>query len=277
MIEVGRYNTLKVLRITGIGAFLEDGDKGILLPKRFMPRNLKAGDNIEVFIYHDSENRMIATTQRPLGIVGDIVRLKVVSTTRMGAFMNMGIMKDIFVPRSQMIQVMREVGEYLVKIYLDEQTNRIAATQYFEKDFSNDNITLQPGEEVQMTALRRTNIGYMMVINNLHTGVLHFSDIFQPIHEGDSMKGFVKKIYPDNKIDLVTSEKGYGRISKEAEKIEKLLIDNNGYLPYNDNSEPEDIYNFFKMSKKAFKMAVGNLYKNRRITMEKTGIRLNEN
>ena len=241
-----------------------------------MPKNLKAGDDINVFIYHDSESRMIATTQKPLGIVGDIVRLKAVTTTRMGAFMNMGIMKDIFVPRSQQLQVMREGGEYLVKIYLDDKTNRIAATQYFEKELSNENVELQAGDEVVMTAYRKTNIGYLMIINNVHTGVLHFSDIFQPISEGDRLKGYIKKVYDDNRIDLVTTEKGYGRISKEAEKVEKMLMENDGYLPFNDRSEPDEIYEHFKMSKKAFKMAVGNLYKNRRITLEKTGIRLND-
>jgi predicted RNA-binding protein (virulence factor B family) len=274
MIKVGDYNTLKVMREVDFGVYLDDGKEGILLPKRFVPQGVKPGDELEVFLYHDGEDRLIATTQKPKGKVGDIVRLKAVSVTKQGAFLDWGLMKDIFVPKSKQLSGMREGGEYLVKIYIDEQTGRVAADEKIERMLSNDNLTVKEMEEVDLTILRGTDLGYFVIINNVHTGVLHFNEVYREIDMGDKYKGYIKKIYPDNKIDVVLGKPGYNRVEDEAGKILRLLSENNGYLPYHDKSAPEEIYSFFGMSKKAFKMTTGSLFKQRKIIFTQTGIKL---
>lgn len=274
MIKVGEFNLLKVLRVVDFGLFMDDGAEGILLPKRFVPTNATIGDEIDVFIYHDSEDRLIATTQKPAGIAGDIVKLRAVTVTPQGAFMDWGLMKDLFVPKSQQLQGMRVNGDYLVKIYIDEKTGRLAATEKFDHSLSNEALTVKKGDTVQLVVYRRTDIGYVVIINNRHTGVLHHNEIYRSISVGDKFEGFIKNIYPDNKIDVAAGRQGYQRVENEAEKIVRLLKENDGYLPYYDKSDPDEIYEFFAMSKKTFKMTVGNLYRNKKIALEKTGIRL---
>ncbi len=274
MVKTGEYNTLKVLRQVDFGFYLDDGAEGILLPKRFVPANLSPGDELKVFVYHDSDDRLIATTQKPLGILGDIVKLKAVSVTGLGAFMDWGLMKDLFVAKSQQLTGMLPNGEYLVKIYRDEQTNRIAATERFDNTLSNDVLTVKTLDVVDMIVYRRTDIGYVVIINNQHTGVLHHNEIYRSIGVGDKFEGFIKKIYPDNKIDVAAGKPGYQRVEDEAGKILRLLQENDDYLPYYDKSDPEEIYEFFGMSKKTFKMTVGNLFKQKKISLEKTGIKL---
>ena len=283
MIKVGEYNLLKVLRIVDFGAYLDDGAEGVLLPKRFVPAGVAAGDEIKVFIYHDGEDRLIATTQQPKGILGDIVKLRTVTVNPQGAFLDNGLMKDIFVPKSKQIAGMRVNGDYLVKIYLDEQTGRLAATEKIEPFLSNENLTVKELEEVDLIVYRRTDIGYVCIINNIHTGVLHHNEIYRNIQVGDKFKGFIKKIYPESpdkndrfRIDVAAGKKGYQRVEDEAEKVLRLLRENKGYLPYHDKSEPEAIYDFFGMSKKTFKMTTGNLFRQRKISFEKTGIKLVE-
>lgn len=274
MIKVGEINKLKALRRVEFGIYLDDGKNGILLPNRYIPNLLKPGDEAEVFIYHDSEDRLIATTEKPKAMLGEIVKLKVVSVTQHGAFLDWGLPKDIFVPKSQQINKMLPGGEYLVQIVLDSKTGRLAATEKFEWHLSNEPLTISPMDEVNLTVLRRTDIGYLVVINNLHTGVLHFNEIYRNINVGDHFKGFIKQISADGKIDVVAGKPGYSRVEDEGEKILRLLKENNGYLPYYDKSDPDDIYHFFGMSKKTFKMAVGKLYKQRMISIEKSGIKL---
>jgi predicted RNA-binding protein (virulence factor B family) len=276
MVQVGRYNTLKVIRKADFGVYLDDGAEGILLPKRFVPPNTNIGDELKVFLYHDSENRIIATTQTPKGIVGDILMLKVVSITPQGAFLDFGLMKDLFVARSQQLMGMRVGGQYLVKIYLDEKTGRIAATEKIDEFLTNDPLTVKELEMVDLTVYRRTDIGYVVIINNLHTGVLHFNEIYRDINIGDKFEGYIKTIRPDNKIDVVLGKTGYKRVEGETEKVLRLLQENNGYLPYNDKSAPEEIYEFFGMSKKTFKMTTGALYKQGKIQFAKQGILLVE-
>ena len=277
MVKTGEYNLMKVLRTVEFGVYLDDGNEGILLPKRFVPTDLKIGDEVNVFVYHDSDDRLIATTQKPLGVMDDIVKLRTVSVTPQGAFLDFGLMKDLFVPKSQQLTGMIPNGEYLVKIYRDEQTNRIAATERIEQTLSNDLLIVKELELVDLIVFRRTDIGYVMIINNQHTGVLHFNEIYRQIGVGDKFQGFIKKIYPDNKIDVAAGKPGYNRVEDESEKIVRLLKENEGYLPYYDKSDPEEIYSFFGMSKKTFKMTVGNLYKQKKISLEKTGIRIIDN
>ena len=281
MIHVGEYNTLVVKRQLTMGLILDDGADGILLPKRFAPTNAKPGDSLRVFLYHDSEDRLIATTQQPKGILGDIVLLRVVSLTPHGAFLDWGLMKDLFVPKTKQISGMRPGGDYLVKIYLDEQTGRLAATEKIDPYLSNDNLTVKDNDVVNLTVYRRTDIGYVVIINNRHTGVLHFNEIFRDIAVGDKFQGFIKNITSaeispsgETQIDVVAGKPGYERTEDAGAKILRLLKENKGHLPYHDKSEPEIIYSTFGMSKKTFKMTLGRLYKEKKILITETGIEL---
>jgi predicted RNA-binding protein (virulence factor B family) len=281
MIRVGEYNTLPVKKELSFGLILEDGGEGILLPKRFVPRGAKPGDELTVFLYHDGEDRLIATTQLPKGTLGEIVRLQVVSVTPLGAFLDWGLMKDLFVPKSKQLSGMRLGGEYLVKIYLDEKTGRLAATEKIEPFLSNENLTVKDNDMVDLTVYRRTDIGYVVIINNLHTGVLHFNEIYRDIAIGDRFRGFIKNILPadqspsgETQIDVAAGRPGYDRVEDAADKVLRLLEENKGRLPYHDKSDPESIYSFFGMSKKTFKMTTGKLYKERKINLTPTGIEL---
>jgi predicted RNA-binding protein (virulence factor B family) len=275
MVRMGEYNLLKVIKVKDMGVFMDNGEEGILMPKRFVPPGTRVGDDLNVFLYHDGEGRPIATTQKPLGVLGDIVKLKAVSITAQGAFLDWGLMKDLFIPKSGMVSFMRPMGEYLVKIVMDEQTGRVAATEKLERFLSNETLTVTEKEVVDLLVYRRTEIGYEMIINNKHKGMLHANEIYRPIEVGDRFPGFIKKILPENKIDVAAGKPGYQRVENESEKILRLLAENNGYLPYHDKSSPEEIYEFFHISKKTFKMTTGNLYKQKKILFTETGIKLN--
>ncbi|SJZ83225.1 CvfB family protein [Sediminibacterium ginsengisoli] len=275
-VQAGAYHTLKVNRKVEFGFYLDDGAEGILLPKRFAPKNLRIGDEVHVFVYHDSDNRLIATTQEPKAVVGDIVKLEAVAVTRQGAFLDWGLMKDLFVPASRQLGGMRVGGRYLVKVYLDEMTGRVAATEKIDSLLSNDELTVKEMEQVQLVVYRKSELGYVMIINNRHTGVLHSNEVFRDLEPGDKVEGFIKHIRPDNKIDVVLGKPGFQKVEDEAEKILRLLQENDGYLPYHDKSDPQEIYDFFGMSKKAFKMTTGNLYRQRKIEFTQTGFRLTD-
>ena len=276
MVKMGEYNVLKVIKEKSMGVFLDDGAEGILLPKRFVPEGTKIGDELKVFLYFDSEDRPIATTQKPYGVLGDIVKLKAVNVTNQGAFLDWGLMKDLFIPKSKIKNYMVKNGEYLVKIVKDEKTGRLAATEKLEPFLSNENLTVEEKELVDLVVYRQTDIGYEVIINNLHKGILHNNEIYRNISIGDRFKGFIKNILPENKIDVAAGKPGYERVEDETQKILRLLKENDGYLPYGDKSSPEDIYSFFEMSKKTFKMAIGKLYKQKKINFTKTGIQLIE-
>ena len=276
--QVGKVNKLPVLKGFDFGLYLDGGPFGeILLPKRFAPRDASPGDMLEVFLYHDSDNRLIATTQKPLGVVGDIAPMRCVSKTKQGAFMDWGLMKDLFVPLSQQLSRMHEGEKYLIQIYLDEQTGRAAGTEKFARQISNDPLTVEVGEQVDVLVWRQTDIGYAVIVNNLHSGVLHYSDIFEDLEVGDKRRGYIKTIRPEGKLDVALGQQGYGRVTNETDRILAALRDGGGFLPLHDKSEPEEIYSLLRMSKKVFKMAVGALYRDRKIELTKTGIKLVEN
>ena len=279
MINVGEYNVLKVIKEKPMGVFVDDGDIGILLPKRFVPSSIKIGDEVKVFLYHDGEDRIIATTQQPLGVLGDIVMLKVVSTNAHGAFLDWGLMKDLFIPRSRQVNFMRVNGEYVVRIMKDEQTGRLFATEKLEAFLSNKVLTVKEMDLVDLLAYRKTDLGYVVIINNKHTGLLHFNEVYRNIKIGDRFEGYIKKIFSvsngeDNKIDVAAGKPGYNRVEDESTKVLRLLKENDGYLPYHDKSSPEEVYSFFAMSKKTFKMTTGKLYRERKIDFTQTGIKL---
>ena len=274
MIEAGRYYNLSVLKLVEFGVYLDGKGTEILLPKRWVPGGTKAGDEISVFVYHDSENRLIATTQKPKGIVGDIVALDVVSVTPQGAFLDWGLMKDLFLPNSQQRLKVYKGQTVPVYIYIDEQTGRVAATEKFSQWLSNEEISLEEKEEVELFIYRKTDLGYEVIVNKKHIGLMHYGDVFGNIQIGDRIRGFVKKIRPDHKIDVMPGQAGYKKVENETEKILRMLEENNRYLPFNDDSNPEEIKEHFGMSKKTFKMAIGALYKQRKIGFAKKGIQL---
>jgi predicted RNA-binding protein (virulence factor B family) len=274
MVTAGIYHVLKVLKLVEFGVYLDGGGVEILLPKRFVPKGAKAGDEIRVFVYHDSENRLIATTQNPRGIVGDIVMLEVVSVTRQGAFLDWGLMKDLFLPLSQQRLRLTKGQRVPVLIYLDNQTGRVAATEKFSQVLDNEHLTVKEKEEVDLFVYRKTDLGYEVIINNRHIGLMHYDDVFQELGIGDRLRGYIKAIRPDRKIDIMPGLAGYRKVENETEKIIRLLEENGGYLPYHDKSDPAEVYSFFGMSKKTFKMAIGALYKQRRISMNERGILL---
>lgn len=277
MAEIGKYNTLKVIKKVDFGMYLDGGEgEEILLPKRFVPRGIHEGDDLEVFLYHDSENRIIATTQKPKGILGDIVMLEAVEVTKQGAFLDWGLMKDLFMPLSQQESKLIKGERYLVMIYKDEQTGRLAATERISRFLSNDHIDLEEMQPVDLVVQRESDIGYVVIINNKYTGLLHYNEVFRGLDVGDKEHGFVKKIREDNKIDVSLGEPGYKRVTNETDVVLDKLRQNDGYLPFHDKSDAEDIYNEFGMSKRTFKMIIGALYRQRKIELTKTGIKLIE-
>lgn len=274
-INVGQFNLMRVDRKVDFGFYMDDGAEGILLPKRFVPSGLQVDDTISVFVYHDSDNRLIATTQEPFAVVGDIAALKVVDITGQGAFLDWGLMKDLFVPVSQQLSSMRLGGKYLVKLYLDKQTGRVAATEKIDNQISNDILTVKEGEKVKLQVYRESDIGYVVIVNQVHQGLVYKNEVFTHLHIGQMIdEGFVKKIREDNKLDIGIGKQGVEKLDDDQLKLIQLLKLHKGFLPYHDKSSPEDIYAFFGISKKAFKMNVGILYKAKKITIEDNGIRL---
>ncbi len=274
-INVGQFNLMRVDRKVDFGFYMDDGGEGILLPKRFVPSGLQIDDTISVFVYHDSDNRLIATTQEPYAVVGDIAALKVVEVTSQGAFLDWGLMKDVFVPVSQQLSTMRLGGKYLVKLYIDAQTGRVAATEKIDKQISNDILTVKEGEKVKIQVYRESEIGYVVIVNQVHQGLVYKNEVFTHLHIGQFIdEAFIKKIREDNKLDIGLGKQGGEKLADDNQKIMSLLKSHKGFLPYHDKSAPDDIYAFFGMSKKAFKMNVGMLYKLKLISIEDDGIHL---
>ena len=274
-INVGQFNLMRVDRKVDFGFYMDDGGEGILLPKRFVPSGLQIDDTISVFVYHDSDNRLIATTQEPFAVVGDIAALKVVEVTSQGAFLDWGLMKDVFVPVSQQLSTMRLGGKYLVKLYIDAQTGRVAATEKIDKQISNDILTVKEGEKVKIQVYRESEIGYVVIVNQVHQGLVYKNEVFTHLHIGQFIdEAFIKKIREDNKLDIGLGKQGGEKLADDNQKIMSLLKSHKGFLPYHDKSAPDEIYAFFGMSKKAFKMNVGMLYKLKLISIEADGIHL---
>jgi hypothetical protein len=231
---------------------------------------------LTVFIYHDNEGRLIATTDKPFAAVGEIAMLEVADANPSGAFLKWGIMKDVFVPISMQEKRMRPGDRRLVRLFIDERTGRVTGTEKIDKYLTNYDLTVKDQDPVDLVVYQKTDIGYKVIINSLHMGLMHHNEVFKDYEIGDKLRGFIKNIRPDNKIDVSAGVMGYEKVSGEEEKILSLLANNDGYLPYNDKSSPDDIYAYFGMSKKTFKMVLGGLYKKRRISFTQTGTKLEE-
>ena len=275
MTEIGKINHLYVVKEVDFGIYLDGGDLGeILMPKRYVPEGTQPEDMIDAFIYLDSEDRLVATTEKPLAMVEEFALLEVVSVTPVGAFLNWGLPKDLFVPFREQRQPMEEGKKYLVYVYVDINSKRIAASSKIENYLDNLPMDYDEGEDVDLIIMNETDLGYNAIIDNSHLGVIFKNEVFQPLSPGDKIQGFIKKIRTDGKIDLCLQKAGYEKISEFADKIIAELQKQKGFLALSDKSSPEDIYKAFKFSKKNFKAAIGALYKKRIITLEENGIRL---
>ncbi|MBW6489664.1 MAG: GntR family transcriptional regulator [Lentimicrobium sp.] len=275
MATPGKYNTLSIVKVVDFGVYLDGGDLGeILLPMKWVPEGCKPDDEIEVFLYFDSEDRLIATTMRPFAQVGEFALLKAKAVNEVGAFLDWGLEKDLLVPYREQNAKMIEGNSYLVYIYADPQGGRIAASARLERFLSPEPPDYQPMQEVELLLWRTTDIGYMAIINNQHEGLLYASEVYEDLERGQRIRGYVIKVREDGKIDLSLQKPGYEKIDEMSERIMELLRENNGYLDLNDKSPAEEIYLISGMSKKNFKKSIGALYKQKLIIIEETGIRM---
>jgi uncharacterized protein len=267
MINIGQYTTLEVIKELSFGMYLDGGQFGeILLPLRYIPKGLAPGDEVEVFLYTDSEDRIIATTEKPYATVDEIAWLKCKEVSPIGAFLDWGLMKDLFVPFREQEERMVAGKYYVVKVFLDEASDRVIASSRIGRFINEENTDLVIAQEVNLLVYKVTNLGFKVVINNKYSGLLFKNEVFRPMQVGQKAKGYVKNIREDNKIDISLTKQGYAnQIPEVVSDLETVIKSMAGFLPLTDNSSPEE---------KAFKRAVGNLYKDKKITLEKDGIRL---
>ncbi|TRZ42600.1 CvfB family protein [Robertkochia solimangrovi] len=274
MIHLGRKNTLKILRHTSVGLFLGDEDgHDILLPNKYVPATYEIGDDINVFCYLDHDERPIATTLEPKIMLDDFAVLKVVEVNEIGAFLDWGMEKHLFVPYREQARKMEEGKWYLVYLYMDERTGRLTASSKTDQFLSNESLSVKRFEHVDLIVSRFTELGAEVIINNQHKGLVYKDEIFQELKLGQRLTGVIKKIREDNKIDVSLQELGYRNLEPAAKHILDVLNDAEGYLPLHDKSEPDEIRDLLGMSKKSFKKAIGVLYKQREIEITDKGIR----
>ena len=274
-VEIGKYNKLSVVAVTPTGVYLDGGELGeILLPNRFVPADCQVGNSINVFIYQDSAQRFVATTEKVLGQVGEFVSLKVAQVNKMGAFLDWGLPKDLLVPYNQQHTKM-EVGKYyLVRIFLDQHTDRIVASSKLDKFIDIWPAEYQQGDKVKLIIGGKTDLGFKAIVNDLHWGLLYDNEIFQPLRIGKKIDGYIKQVREDGRLDLILNRGSKNTVKSFADKLIDAIQKNGGFLPLHDKSAPELIQRTLGVSKKTFKATVGNLLKNGKITIEKEGIRL---
>lgn len=272
--QIGEYNVLEALRQTDNGWYLIDEEKNeVLMPNKYIPENFTEGTTIRVFVYKDSEDRLVATTDTPLITLNEFAYLQVKQVNNIGAFLDWGMEKDLMVPFREQPQKMQEGKSYVVRMAHDIATDRLFATARINKYLISEHITVSEKDEVDAIILDETDIGYKAIIENAHLGLLYKSETFRHLEPGDRIKVWVKKIREDGKIDLSLEPLGYEKIEPNAQKILTVLEENNGFLPLHDNSNPLEISEFLEMSKKTFKKAIGNLYKQKLILLEDNGIK----
>lgn len=280
MIEIGKYNTLTILRDTKVGLFLgnptedPEGTHDVLLPNKYVPNDFEIGDEITVFIYLDHEERPVATTLEPYIFLNEFALLRVNYVNQIGAFMNWGMEKDILVPFKEQARPMEQGKRYLVYMYMDEKTNRLVASSKLNQFLNNDDITVEVGEEVDLIVSHITDLGINVIINEKHKGLLYKNEVYDDLRTGDRIVGFIKNIRPDGKIDVSVRKLGFESIEPSSQVILDELKASRGFLRLNDNSHPEDIKTVLKMSKKTFKKAIGLLYKQKLIDIKDDGIHL---
>lgn len=277
MAAIGRYNSLQVTKYTDFGLYLDGGADGeILLPKRYIPKGeeLEVGDWLNVFVYLDSEDRLIATTQKPKVQVGGFASLKVAEINRVGLFLDWGLPKDLLLPHSEEKRPL-QVGDYcVVYVYLDQRTRRITATARLDRYLDKTPARYAPGQEVDLLVVEQTDMGFKAIINNEHWGLIHNNEVFKFLRSGMRERGFIREVRADGKISLSLQPLGREAASSLSEQILAKLREAGGQLPLSDKSSPEQISSLFGVSKGNFKKAIGGLYKQGQIVIEADGIRL---
>jgi predicted RNA-binding protein (virulence factor B family) len=276
VVNIGKFNTLKVLKEVDFGVYLDGESEGeILMPIRYVPKNCQIGDLVDVFLYLDSEDRPIATTEKPFAQVGEFAMLRVKSVNKIGTFLDWGIMKDLLVPFREQKVTMIEGRSYLVYIHVDQESKRIVASAKLNKFLDKTVPEYTVGQEVDIMVESETDLGYKAIVNNLHWGILYENEVFEQLAKGLKLKGYIKKVRTDNKIDLSLQPLGYMKVDPITQMILDELKKAGGFIAVSDKSEAEEVYRIFGISKKTFKQAVGSLYKKRLITLSADGIRLN--
>lgn len=277
MIVLGGYNTLRVIKEVDFGIYLDGLEQGeILMPKRYVPEGCKPEDELEVFLYFDSEDRLIATTEKPLATVNSIALLEVVSVTTIGAFLNWGLMKDLLLPYAEQKRRPDIGDKIMVYVYLDTESGRLAASAKIERYVNKTPPVFEENEEVDLQVYEITDLGFKAIINNTHTGIIYKNEVFKNLAIGDKTKGFIKKVRDDDKIDLMLQKPGFEKIDQSVLKIIDYLKANGGSMPFNDKSDSGEIQKVFGISKKTFKKALGGLYKQKKISITEKGVTLIE-
>ncbi len=275
MVEIGKINYLQVVKSLDHGIYIDAEDLGeILMPSRYVPENCEVGESLDVFIYLDSADLLLATTETPFVMVGECAYLKVVDVNQAGAFMDWGLPKDLLVPYGEQISPLKIGQSYTVLAYLDENTNRIAATQKLDSRLSEEAQYFKPGQAVDLLIFGKTELGYKAVIDNTHIGLIYRNEVFQTLTHGEKLKGFIKAIREDRKIDLCLQLPGKDAREDLKTRILNHLKKNDGESTLTDKSSPDDIYQCFAVSKKNYKKAIGTLYKKRLIRIEEDKITL---
>ena len=275
MTLIGRINKLTIKRTRNYGVHLDGGESGdILLPKRYVPAKCTTGDEVEVFVYVNKEGRLRATTQRPYATVGQFAKLQVKANTSSGAFLDWGLQKDLLVPKKEQHGRMEEGKSYVVFVFLDEKTRRITASAKLEKFLGLQPPEFRAAEKVDLIIFDKTDMGYKAVVNSSHLGMIYKNEVFQKLHIGQQLKGYIKKLREDGKIDLSLQQHGYQKIDAISRSILKTIKEHDGRIAVTDKTPPEEIYSLFGVSKKTFKKAIGALYKKKLITMDANGIKL---
>lgn len=274
-IKLGDFNHMTVVKQVDFGFYLDGGEEGeILLPMRYAPKDLKPGDELDVFIYLDQDERPVATTETPLAKVGDFAYLEVKWVNEYGAFLGWGLMKDIFCPFREQKKRMALGNSYIVHIHIDEESYRIMASAKVERYLSDERPTYHIGDEVSLLVWQKTDLGFKVIVDNQFSGLLYKDQIFQYVHTGDRMKGYISQVRPDGKLDVTLQKTGREQTTDFAETLYQYLLDHDGECDLGDKSEADDIYERFHVSKKVYKRAVGDLYKRRLITVSPMSIQL---
>ncbi len=274
MLQIGVYHTLKIDRETKVGLFLTNGKDDVLLPNKYVPNDFTIGDDLTVFVYLDHEERPVATTLKPLITLNSFAVLKVNYINKFGAFLNWGMEKDLFVPFKEQARPMEKDKRYIVTMYLDKQTGRLAASSKINQFLDKEPLDIEVGQEVDLMVSHITEIGINVIINGKFRGLAYQNEVFETVSPGYKTKGYIKTIRPDGKIDVSFQKQGFEAIDDSSQQVLEALKQNDGLLRLNDNSHPEEIKSVLKMSKKTFKKAIGSLYKQKLIDINNEGIQL---
>lgn len=274
--KVGEYNDLEVVKELDFGIYFREGDVEILMPTKWVPQGTKIGDTLNVFVFRDSDDRLIATTVKPFAIADTFAFLEAKQVNEIGAFMDWGMDKDLLVPFREQAQRMDAGKSYVVFVYLDEETDRLVGSTKLSRFIIREDIDVEEGDIVELLIYSETDLGYNAIVNDLYTGLIYKNEIYEAIRVGDKMQGFVKRVREDEKIDLSLQKSGYELVDDVKWKILKLIKEEKGFLALNDNSTPEEIKSKLQISKKAFKKAIGALYRERLVKLTDKGVELIE-